>query len=92
MGDIDLWKNTEKIDHESEERLSSLTTIMLIQHYRIIVDSVNIAMNTKNNETRRSRIDLCSYHYRKMMKFRQYCNEEQLEILRHAKVMIQKLH
>lgn len=81
-------KNIEKV---SEERLSSLTTISLIQHYRIVAESVKIVLATKNDETRRSRTDLSREHYQKMMKFKPYCNKEQLEILRQAESLIQKL-
>ena len=76
---------------ESEERLSSLTTLMLIQHHRIIVDSVRIVLATKNVETYNSRMDLSRYHYQEMLKFKPYCNKEQLEILRQAESLIQKL-
>ena len=84
-------KPPKNIERESEERLSSLTTLMLIQHHRIITDSVRIVLATKNDETRRSRMDLSRYHYQEMLKFKPYCNKEQLEILRQAESLIQKL-
>ena len=81
-------KNVEK---EPEERLSRLTSLMLMQHLRIIVDSVRIVQATKNDETRRSRTELTLEHYQKMVKFKPYCNEEQLELLQQAESLIKKL-
>jgi len=48
-------KNPEK---ESEERLSVLTTGLLMKHHRIILDSVKLIHITKNAEMRQSRIEL----------------------------------
>ena len=81
-------KNIEKV---SEERLAAFTSLMLMQHFRIIVDSVRIVQATKNDETRRSRTDLSREHYQKMVKFKPYCNEEQLELLQQAESLIKKL-
>ena len=84
-------KPLKNIDMESEERLSALTTVILMQHHRIVVDSVKIALATRNDETRRSRTDLSREHYQKMVIFKPYCNEEQLELLRQAESLIKKL-
>ena len=84
-------KPPKNIENESEERLSSFTTIMLMQHHRIIVDSVKIVLATKNSETRKSRTDLSLYHYQEMVKFRPFCNKEQLDILCQAESLITKL-
>ena len=84
-------KPPKNIERESEERLSSLTTMMLMQHHRIITESVRIVLATKNDETRRSRMDLSRHHYQEMVKFKPYCNKEQSEIIRQAEFLMQKL-
>lgn len=81
-------KNPEK---ESEKQLSALTTGMLMQHHRIIMDSVRIAHTTKNPETRQSRVDLCRKHYQEMMKLKPFCNEEQLAIIQNAEDALQDI-
>lgn len=69
---------------ESEERLSTLTTFMLEQHHRIILESRQLIRTTKNVDTRRGRIDLCHQHYEEMLKLKPYCNREQLDMIRDA--------
>lgn len=84
-------KPPKNLERETEEHLSSLTTLLITQHHRIITESVRIVLATKNDETRRSRTELSRYHYQEIMKFKPYCNKEQLELLRQAESMIQKL-
>ena len=74
-------KNPEK---ESEEQLSALTTGMLMQHHRIILDSVRLVHTTKNPDTRAGRVELCRKHYQEMLKLKPFCNKEQLDIIRNA--------
>ena len=74
-------KHPEK---ESEERLSALTTGLLMQHHRIIIDSARIVLTTKNRDTKQGRIDLCKKHYQEMMKLKPFCNAEQLAIISNA--------
>lgn len=77
----------QKLKHpekESEEQLSALTTGMLMQHHRIIMDSVRIVQTTKNPDTRQGRVDLCHRHYQEMMKLKPYCNKEQLAMIQNA--------
>lgn len=74
-------KHPEKL---SEEQLSALTTMMLMQHHRIIMDSVQLVANTRNPETRQGRTDLSYKHYKEMVKFKPYCNEDQLAMIHAA--------
>ena len=74
-------KNPEK---ESEEQLSALTTGLLMQHHRIILDSVRLVHTTKNPDTRAGRAELCHKHYQEMLKLKPFCNKEQLDIIRNA--------
>ncbi len=69
---------------ESEEQLSALTTGLLMQHHRIIIDSVRIIHTTKNAETRQGRKKLCQQHYGDMCKLKPFCNTEQLAMLHNA--------
>ena len=71
-------------EQESEERLAALTTGILMQHHRIIIDSVRIAHTTKSAETRRERIGLCKNHYQEMLALKPFCNKEQLAIIQNA--------
>ena len=84
-------KPPKNLERETEEHLSSLTTLLITQHHRIITESVRIILATKNDETRKSRMEVCRYNYQEIMKFKPYCNKEQLEMLREAESMIQKL-
>ena len=68
-------------ENESEELLSSMTTGLLMQDNRIIMDSIRIVRTTKNADTRKSRMDLCNRHYQKMTKLKPFCNKEQLVII-----------
>lgn len=74
-------KNPEK---ESEEQLSVLTTGMLMQHHRIILDSVRLVHTTENSDTRAGRAELCRKHYQEMLRLKPFCNKEQLDIIRNA--------
>ena len=77
-------KEIKNPQHESEERLSTLTTFMLEQHHRIIVESSQIIRTTKSTDTRKGRIDLCHQHYQEMIKLKPFCNNEQLTIIQNA--------
>lgn len=74
-------KNPEK---ESEAQLSVLTTGLLMQSHRIIMDSVRICRTTKNPDTYQGRIELCQKHYNDMLKLKPFCNDKQLAIIRNA--------
>ena len=74
-------KHPEK---ESEEQLKVLTTGMLMQHHRIIMDSVRLVHTTKNLDTKQGRIDLCRKHYQEMQKFKPFCDKEQLAMIKNA--------
>lgn len=84
----------KKIAHpekESDEKLSQLTTFMLEQHHRIIMESVNIALSTKYADTRNGRVDLCHQHYQDMLKLKPFCNKAQLAMISEAEHAIKKL-
>ena len=77
----------QKLKHpekETEERLSALTTGMLMQHHRIIMDSVRIIHTTRNTDTKQGRIDLCHKHFQEMQKLKPFCNKEQLAMIKSA--------
>lgn len=71
-------------EKESEEQISVLITGLLIQHHRIIPDSVRLVHTTKNADTRAGRVELCHKHYQEMLKLKPFCNKEQLNIIRNA--------
>lgn len=74
-------KNPKKL---SEEQLSALTIGILIQHARIINDSVRLVQITKNPDTKQSRMELALKHYDGMLKLKSFCNEEQLAMIQAA--------
>ncbi|ENZ13224.1 hypothetical protein [Enterocloster clostridioformis] len=74
-------KNPEKL---SEEQLSALTTGLLMQHARIINDSVRLVQTTKNPETRQGRSEFCHKHHAEMMKLKPFCDKEQLTMIQDA--------
>lgn len=77
----------QKLKHpekESEEQLSALTTGLLMQHHRIIMDSVRIVRTTKNPDTRQGRVELCHKHYQDMLKLKPFCNKEQMAMIKNA--------
>lgn len=84
-------KKIEHPENVSDEKLSMLTTFMLEQHYRIIMESVQIARSTKYSDTQKSRSDLCHKHYREMLKLRPYCDHEQLALIREAENAIEMI-
>ena len=59
-----------------------------MQHHRIIIDSVRIIHTTKNAETRQGRVELCQRHYGDMLKFKPFCNKEQLAMIQNAEEAI----
>ena len=77
-------KKIAQPENESEDKLTKLTTFMLEQHHRIIVESAQIVRTTKYADTRSGRIDLCHQHYEEMLKLKPYCNREQLDMIRDA--------
>lgn len=78
-------------ENESDEKLSQLTTFMLEQHHRIIMESVQIALSTKYADTRNGRIDLSHQHYQEMLKLKPFCNKEQLAMIRDAETAMKQL-
>lgn len=77
-------KEIKNPQQESEERLSMLTTFMLEQHYRIIIESCQIIRTTKNADTREGRVDLCRQHHQELLKLKPFCNREQLSLIQNA--------
>ena len=78
-------------ENESDEKLSKLTTFMLEQHYRIIMESIQIARTTKYADTKQSRADLCNKHYHEMLKLKPFCNREQLALIRETEKAIKTI-
>lgn len=78
-------------EYESDEKLSKLTSFMLEQHYRIIMESVQIARTTKYADTKQSRADLYNKHYHEMLKLKPFCNREQLALIREAEKAIKTI-
>jgi hypothetical protein len=77
----------QKLKHpeaESEDQLAVLTTGLLMQHHRIILDSVRLVHTAKNADTRAGRADLCRKHYQEMLKLKPFSNKEQLDIIHNA--------
>ena len=81
-----IWK-----ENEPDEKLSKLTTFMLEQHHRIILESVQIALSTKNVDTRKGRVDLSRQHYQEMLKLKPFCNKEQIAMIRDAEIAMKQL-
>ena len=81
-------KKIPNSEAQSVEQLTKYTTMMLEQHYRIINDSVQIVHNTKYEETRRGRLELCRSHHQEMMKLEPFCNAEQKAMIQSAKKML----
>lgn len=77
-------QNLKHPEKASEDQLSVLTTGLLMQHHRIIIDSVRLVHTTKNADTRAGRIELCHQHYQEILKLKPFCNKEQLNIIRNA--------
>jgi len=65
----------------SEEELSGITTGMLMQHLRIIRESVSIINKTNNSDTRQGRIELCRKHLQNAKDLEAFCDKEQLAIV-----------
>lgn len=74
---------SSKVDPDilSVERLSAATDHVLPQWRGIIMESIEIAQRTKNEETRRGRIALCEKHLRTMRKLKPFVNRQQLAII-----------
>ena len=81
-------KNPEK---ESEAQLSALTTGLLIQNHRIILDCVRICHTTKNPDTYQGRVELCQRNYQDMLKLKPFCNDEQLDIIKNAEEVMKDI-
>ena len=77
-------KKLKNPENESEAQLSVLTTGLLMQSHRIIMDSIRICRTTKNFDTYQGRIELCQKHYNDMLKLKPFCNDKQLAIIRNA--------
>lgn len=71
-------KNPEKL---TEKELHAMTDMMLYQHARIIMESVEIIRNTRNADTRLGRIDLCKKHYAQMKLLEPFSDEKQLSLI-----------
>lgn len=78
-------------EYESDEKLTKLTSFMLEQHHRILMESVQIARTTKYADTKQSRADLCQKHYHEMLKLKPFCNREQLTLIQEAEEAIKML-
>ena len=84
-------KKIMRPENEPDEKLSKLTTFMLEQHHRIILESVQIALSTKSADTRKGRVDLSRQHYQEMLKLKPFCNKEQIAMIRDAEIAMKQL-
>ena len=71
-------------DALSVERLSSATDYLLPQLRDIVCESVGIIQRTKNEDTRRGRIELCQRHLARMEQIKPFANVEQRAIIAQA--------
>lgn len=78
-------------ENESDEKLTQLTTFMLEQHHRIIMESVQIVLSTKYADTRNGRVALSHQHYQEMLKLKPFCNKEQLDMIRDAEMAMKNI-
>jgi hypothetical protein len=73
----------------TEAQLRRLTNDLLMQHDRIIRESAEIVRNTKNEDTRLSRIELMRMNYYEgMLRLKPYCDSEQLAVINEAEGIV----
>ena len=75
----------------TEAQLCRLTTDLLMQHDRIIRESAGIVRNTKDEDTRRSHIEMMRMNYYDgMLRLKPFCNSEQLAVINEAEEIVKK--
>ena len=65
-----------------DEKLRLATEHLLVQHERIVAESIDIIRKTKYEDTRQGRIDLCRRHYDRLQKLKPFADKKQLARIR----------
>ena len=65
----------------STATLEAPTALFVQQHVRILVDSIQFFLTSKNKEIRKSRYQLACQHYNELNKVRPYTTKEQRKIV-----------
>ena len=79
-------------DSVSEERLRKSTQRILEERRQIIEDSVRIIQQTRNEDTRRGRIELCRKHYEKVKELERFADSEQQKMIRECYEMLKEVN
>ena len=76
----------------TEAQLCRLTSDLLMQHDRIIRESAAIILNSEDEDTRRSRIEVMRMqYYDGMLRLKPFCNTEQLAVINEAEEIVKRL-
>lgn len=79
-------------DSVSEERLRKSTQRILEERRQIIEDSVRIIQQTRNEDTRQSRMELCRKHYQKVRELEPFADGKQREIVRECEQLLKEVN
>lgn len=79
------------VDSVSEDRLYRSTQRILEERRQIIKDSVRIIQQTRNEDTRRGRIELCRKHYEKVEKLKPFADRKQREIVSDCEQLLKEV-
>lgn len=76
----------------TEAQLCRLTTDLLMQHDRIIKESVEIVRNSEIEDTKLSRIEeIRMQYYEGMLRLKPFCNCEQLALISEAEEIVKSM-
>lgn len=67
-----------------EKLLGEATALYVVQHSRILYDSIRLVMTSKNKETRKSRYRLAQIHIGALLSVKKYGNREQKKAIEKA--------
>ena len=68
-------------DAVTDEMLHAATDLYIQQHSRILYDSINLFLTSKNKETKESRYELACKHYGALSKVRRFSDKSQRQII-----------
>lgn len=68
----------------SEEILEAATEIYINQHIRILYESIEIALSSKNTKIKKSRYELAENQYRALLKIQKYADKNQKKVIHQA--------
>lgn len=72
----------------TDARLHDATERQVVRRREIILESIEIILKTKNEDTRQGRIELCRKHYAFLQEIKPFADRKQLSMIRECETAL----